>query len=220
MSKLLQKAFEELGTKEIPGQKHNQHIVNYAKESGFSFVNDDETPWCSIFINWCCKQTGLERSEKANARSWLQTGTKTTNPKPGDIVVFWRESIHSWKGHVGLFLGYSEEYDKLFCLGGNQSDSVSIAAYDASKVLGFRRLEEEEAISLPKPVLQSGDKNNEVIKLQQLLNRFDCPCGDADGIFGPKTQSALELFQSNNGLTIDGIYGKQTKNRMEALLQQ
>ncbi|MCF8304760.1 MAG: TIGR02594 family protein [Bacteroidales bacterium] len=220
MSKLLQKAFEELGTKEIPGEEHNRHIVNYAKDAGFDFVNDDETPWCSIFVNWCTRQVGLPQTEKANARSWMQAGTKTGDPQPGDVVVFWRESIHSWKGHVGIFMGFNKAGDKVFCLGGNQNDSVSIAAYDAGEVLGFRRLEKEESTRLPGPLLRNGDQGDEVIRLQKLLNRFDCPCGDPDGIFGPKTADALKLFQANNNLSIDGIYGNETRDRMEALLQE
>jgi hypothetical protein len=37
-------------------------------------------------------------------------GTKVAYPEPGDIVVFWRESPQSWKGHVGIFTGIS--FDK------------------------------------------------------------------------------------------------------------
>ncbi len=51
MNKVLQIAFKELGTKEIKGQNHNQRIVDYAKEAGIKGINDDETPWCSIFAN-------------------------------------------------------------------------------------------------------------------------------------------------------------------------
>ncbi len=220
MSKLLQIAFAEFGQKEIPGAKHNQHIVNYAREAGFEFVDDDETPWCSIFINWCCKQAKLERSEKANARSWLETGDNTSHPRPGDIVVFWRESIHSWKGHVGFFLGFNKDARRVYCLGGNQSNSVNITSFDADKVLGYRKLEKEETGGLPKPTLSQGDRGDEVIKLQRALNQLNVPCGDADGIFGPKTYDALKLFQANHLLTVDGIYGSQTLDKMESLLQE
>jgi len=49
---ILKVALSQYGVKEITGRNHNKTIVDYAKESGFEWVNDDETPWCSIFINW------------------------------------------------------------------------------------------------------------------------------------------------------------------------
>ena len=87
MNDLLKIALSQYGVKEISGEKNNKQIVDYAKEAGFEWVNDDETPWCSIFINWCAMKAGLERSHKANARSWLNTGELTTHPETGDIVI-------------------------------------------------------------------------------------------------------------------------------------
>ena len=74
MDEILKIAVPELGQKEIPGQQYNRRIVDYAHEAGFTWVNDDETPWCSIFINWVAKKTGLQTSDKLNARSWLLVG--------------------------------------------------------------------------------------------------------------------------------------------------
>ncbi|MDH5366701.1 MAG: TIGR02594 family protein [Cyclobacteriaceae bacterium] len=219
MSQLLKVAFKELGTAEIAGAEDNPRIVEYAKKSGFINVSDDETPWCSIFVNYCCEELGYQKSGKADARSWLKIGTKTSHPKPGDIVVFWREKIDSWKGHVGLFLGFSSDKKKVFCLGGNQGNKVSVAEYDASKVLGFRRVAKEQIIDIPKPILKKGDRGEEVIKLQTLLNTLGYDCGDPDGIFGNKTTNALRLLQANNHIQVDGIYGKQGKNTIESLLQ-
>lgn len=143
MRDLIEKATQEIGTKEIPGAKdHNARIVEYAQEAGFKWVDDDETPWCSIFMNWVAQQTGYERTKKANARSWLKVGTPTdAEPKPGDVVIFWRESPKSWKGHVGIYLGISPgREDSIMCLGGNQSNQVCIQHYDKERILGFRRL--------------------------------------------------------------------------------
>ena len=219
MSKLLALAFKELGVSEVAGAEHEARIIQYAQDSGFETINDDETPWCSIFINYCCKQLDYETTGKANARSWMHVGAKTTDPHPGDVVVFWRESVQSWKGHVAIFLGFSDNGKKVFCLGGNQGNSVSVAAYDAAKVLGFRRVGKTESFSLPDPILKKGDRGKEVIKLQVLLNKLDYDCGDPDGAFGQMTHDALTLFQANNRLAIDGVYGMGSKNRMESLMQ-
>ncbi|KYG82556.1 C40 family peptidase [Roseivirga echinicomitans] len=219
MSQLLKIAFEELGVSEILGSEHEKKILQYAQDSGFETIKDDETPWCSIFVNFCCHRLDYKKSGKANARSWMQVGTKVNDPLPGDIVVFWRESVHSWKGHVGFFLGFSPKGDKVFCLGGNQANSVSVAAYDAQKVLGFRRVEAQKKLSIPKPVLKKGSRGSEVMKLQELLNQLHYPCGDPDGVFGQKTEDALRLLQANHRLTIDGVYGQQSVNMLESLLQ-
>lgn len=212
-------ATSQLDTEEIKGKENNDIIVRYAKESGIQTINDDETPWCSTFVNWCAKKAGLPYSGKANARSWVQVGKKVTDPQPGDIVVFWRESIHSWKGHVGIFFGYNADASKVFCLGGNQSDKVSIAAYGTDKVLSFQRLSSSSVVTVPEPIIKFGDRGTQVIALQTALAQLRYSVGDIDGSFGPATSNALKLFQANNRLTVDGIYGKASATIMTSLLQ-
>jgi uncharacterized protein (TIGR02594 family) len=136
---LIEIALQEYGTKEISGSEHNMDIVNYAKESGFEWVNDDETPYCSIFLNWVAMKANLQRSKKANARSWLFTGNKTKTPEIGDVVVFWRNSPESWQGHVGIFINFEGETG-INVLGGNQSNEINISTYSKAKVLGYRKL--------------------------------------------------------------------------------
>ena len=137
MNDLLKIALSQYGVKEISGEKNNKQIVDYAKEAGFEWVNDDETPWCSIFINWCAMKAGLERSHKANARSWLNTVELTTHPETGDIVVFKRGNSE-WQGHVAIFINYDGNYINV--LGGNQGNQVKISKYNSVDLLGFRKL--------------------------------------------------------------------------------
>lgn len=199
MKNILHFAINEIGVTEIIGAKHNQQILNYAKEAGFTWVKDDETAWCSIFLNWIAKKCGLTGSNKMDARSWLNVGTKIINPEPGDVVVYWRESITSWKGHVGIFLGFSKDGTRVYTLGGNQGNAVSISAYNADEVLGFRRLTHaSKVIKLPNPILKKGSKGNEVILLQDVLKILNYEVGTSDGDFGPKTENALKLLQSTN----------------------
>ncbi|MCK5168759.1 MAG: TIGR02594 family protein [Bacteroidales bacterium] len=216
---ILKIAASQLGTKEISGNEDNPQIVKYSEETGITGINNDETPWCSTFINWCAEQAGLPMSGKANARSWIDVGTTVQDPEPGDIVVFWRESPDSWKGHVGFFLGFNKDATRVFCLGGNQGNAVSILDYDVEKVLAYRRLETKQELSIPKPILKKESRGLEVIKLQLVLNHLKYNCGDADGVFGVKTETALKLLQTKNHLTSDGIYGNESKNCVESLLQ-
>lgn len=131
-------ALSQAGIKEIVGSQHNPEVMKYFQETGHEWVKDDETAWCSAFANWVCKEAGKPRSGKLNARSWLKIGEKVTDPKPGDLVILWRESPNSWKGHVGFFCREQGHY--IYILGGNQKNSVCIKAYEKRKLLEYRRV--------------------------------------------------------------------------------
>lgn len=55
-----------------------------------------------------------------------------------------------------------------------------------------------------------GSRGNEVTQIQTKLKRWGYYNGAIDGIYGSKTQAAVRWFQSKNGLTVDGIAGKNT----------
>lgn len=58
--------------------------------------------------------------------------------------------------------------------------------------------------------LKNGSRGEEVKTLQKKLNEF-MPYGlSVDGIFGPKTETAVKDYQFHKGLTIDGIVGPKT----------
>jgi uncharacterized protein (TIGR02594 family) len=138
MKKLFEKALEFYGLKEISGGKHNKVIVDFFAEIGHEWVKDDETAWCSAFVNYICKISGFEYTKKLNARSWLEAGWKVETPQLGDIVVFWRESKDSWKGHVAFYVHEDSKY--IWVLGGNQGNKVQISAYPKERLLEYRRL--------------------------------------------------------------------------------
>jgi uncharacterized protein (TIGR02594 family) len=137
---MIKTALSQYGQKEIDGEAENPTIVNYAKEVGFKWVNSEDTPWCSIFMNWVAMKAGYEYTRKANARSWLDIGSVVDEPKVGDVVVFQRGN-NGYSGHVGMFICKYD--DGVYVLGGNQSDSVKISKYKLKDVLGYRRLKKE-----------------------------------------------------------------------------
>jgi len=128
-------AAQELGVSEIKGKKHNPKIVAYHQATSLK-AKDDETSWCSSFVNWCFKEAGIFGTNKANARSWLDWGLTLEKPKIGCVVVFWRGSLKGWQGHVAFYVKESETH--IYVLGGNQSDKVSIAKYPKERLLGYR----------------------------------------------------------------------------------
>ena len=55
-----------------------------------------------------------------------------------------------------------------------------------------------------------GSQGNEVKAIQQELKDRGLYSGEVDGIFGSATESAVKRFQTQQGLTADGIAGLQT----------
>lgn len=61
-------------------------------------------------------------------------------------------------------------------------------------------------------LLKNGDTGIQVKYLQQGLKIMCCNPGSIDSAFGPGTQAAVEKFQEEWGLTVDGIVGNDTWN--------
>ncbi len=63
-------------------------------------------------------------------------------------------------------------------------------------------------------VSKIGSQGDEVRQIQTKLKNWGYYTGSVDGIYGWQTQAAVKSFQKKNGLTSDGIAGKQTLNAM------
>lgn len=59
-----------------------------------------------------------------------------------------------------------------------------------------------------------GSKGSEVTTIQTKLKRWGYYAGAIDGIYGGQTVKAVKLFQSKNGLIVDGVAGIKTLNAM------
>lgn len=215
MEKIIKIAAKELGIKEFKDPEDNPRILKYGKDTNLAMSEGDETAWCSIFMNWVCMKAGFEKTDKANARSWLKAGRQIANPEPGDIVVYWRESRSSWKGHVGIFMGFSEDLTRIYTLGGNQGDSVSISGYPVEKLLEFRRLS-KNVIRLTTSDLKRPDKGPKVAALQDALKMAGYDCGTSDGFFGPMTENAVNKLKQDAGLVKNGIFDQEAKQFLKS----
>ncbi len=127
-----------LGQHEVPGPAANQFIVECLRDFtdvDRAMAKSDETAWCSAFANRCVAEAGLEGTNSAWARSWLDWGREPENDEEyaGAIVVLERGPN---SGHVGFLNDWGDGWVEL--LGGNQGDSVSLARFSDSRVLGYR----------------------------------------------------------------------------------
>ena len=123
---------------EKPGPTSEAMIDRMFDWNGTPNLRDD-TAWCSLFANWVCAHVACTRSHSLVARDWMRVGEEIKHPLKGDVVVFWRGSPDSWRGHVGFL--HDIDGDFVYTLGGNQSNRVKISAYPKHQLLGYRRLE-------------------------------------------------------------------------------
>jgi uncharacterized protein (TIGR02594 family) len=136
-------AEEDIAEIALPGQ-HNLRIIEYHKTTTLK-ATDDETPWCSSFVNWVMIQAGYRGTNSAAAKSWLQWGKGLTAPQHGAITVIKKKgatsdaSTGSTSGfHVGFYVESSPTF--LSLLGGNQGNAVNVNPFSLSKweVKGYR----------------------------------------------------------------------------------
>ncbi len=147
----LETAIQELnaGAQEIGGNNRGPWVRKYLEPAGI----DEGNSWCASFVSWCYLQACSNDKAKmpfaycpgarALLRQFLDQGwgyepQSGYEPRPGDIVVWWRVSLHGWQGHVGLV--HSLKDGMLYTIEGNRSPQVQGFSYVMSrmdKLLGF-----------------------------------------------------------------------------------
>lgn len=136
----------EMGVKEILGaDKNHQRILDYHATTTLG-AKTDEVPWCSSFVNWVMKQSGIQGTNNALAKSWVDWGIEVNTPKRGDIVVIKRinKKSDSYTGsssgyHVGFYVTANKVVISI--LGGNQGNSVKKSNFmlRSYEVVAYRR---------------------------------------------------------------------------------
>lgn len=132
-------AFSEVGQAELPGDQHNQRIVDYLRSTGLAdSQGGDEIPWNAAFANWAMTQSGTKgpSTGSATARAWLNWGNKIDIPRLGAIAVFQRENSPHGGGSVCFFV--AETPDQVLCVGGNFLNSVRLMALSKRNLVGYR----------------------------------------------------------------------------------
>lgn len=138
MSDIVLLALKEYATHEHPGVASNVRIQQYFREVGRPEWKSDEIPWCACFINWLLVQIGAPTCGRGLAESFTEYGTETKTPELGDIVVFIGNRNPGGVNHVALFIRKVD--DRVYFLGGNQSDQVNIESLPASYVETYRKI--------------------------------------------------------------------------------
>lgn len=134
-----------LGTNEVPGRGSNAAIeawrdeLNRAHPGSVIGFSDDSVPWCGLFAAIVAHRAGKKVvAQPLWARNWAGFGRPVEAPARaslGDVLVFVRDG----GGHVGFYI--AEDKSHYHVLGGNQSDSVTIARIAKSRCIAVRRPE-------------------------------------------------------------------------------
>lgn len=94
-----------------------------------------EFAWCDAFVGAMLENAGQRSTRSLRARSYLNWGVAIEHARSGAVAVLAR-GRNAALGHVGFVVGETE--DALILLGGNQANSVSVHAFDRSRLLGLR----------------------------------------------------------------------------------
>jgi uncharacterized protein (TIGR02594 family) len=141
-------AWSSFGLTETPGSASTAEILAFYRDAGHAEIRSDEVAWCAAFVGACLERAGQRCTRSLLARSYLDWGEAIEAPRTGAIAVLTRDGDPAF-GHVGFLIGASA--DRVFLLGGNQSDSVSVKTFARSRVLSFRW---PSAGALPSPTPQ------------------------------------------------------------------
>jgi len=142
LPKTIRIGLAEYGVKEVVGKGSNRTIIGWRDELNLAGVritgySDDDIPWCGLFAAIVVyRRMTIPREVPKNplwARNWTRYGVHASEAALGDVLVFERGS----GGHVGFYVG--EDATAYHVLGGNQSNRVSIARVQKSRLLAARR---------------------------------------------------------------------------------
>jgi uncharacterized protein (TIGR02594 family) len=147
-----------LGVTERPGPPTDSTIKGWLARLG-AWWGDDETPWCATFVSACLVQAGLPKPRHwYRARALAEYGHDLGRRAYGSIAVLERGGA----GHTG-FLVAEDGQERILLLGGNQGNRVSIASFEAWRVIGYRWPPTDTWPPVyPLPTLQAGGGVEEV----------------------------------------------------------
>ena len=150
-----------------------QYIEKEVREEG------DKVDWCASFVSWCLVRAQstsqrirgdtIKQYRHPGARSFLCFGQQTSDPKIGDIAV-WYERSETYacpgvpvggKGHVGFFVGNATTVHE-----GQPVEAVTVLAGNQ----GFEKLKDNQWIWVKNVPLEYDGKKLTAFRTAQILH--------------------------------------------------
>ena len=168
---------------------------------------------CQGFVKNICGRVGITftgggaTSMWNGSTNWEKKGTRDTLPETL-CCIFWQNGDKM--SHIGFYIGGGM---MIHCSGTVKKEKLSakVTHWAIPRGLGG------SVPTTDKPTLRRGDAGEYVTLMQtKLIQRgYDLQPYGADGKFGAKTEAAVKAFQKDNGLTADGICGRNTWAALE-----
>ena len=196
-------------------------------ENALAFDCRGFTYWC-LLTGYGFKLTGGGCTSQWGYRvNWMQQGVIRDMP---DLVCCVFQYNRGKYQHTGIHIGGGViihcAYNDAGVQYGNISDTawthyaIPAGLYTAEEIAAAKPLGDHTPAKQPEETvyfnLRRGSKGTEVTRLQAALNAQGYDCGEADGIFGVKTEAAVRNFQRDHSLTVDGIAGRDTQAALYA----
>ena len=171
---------------------------------------------------------GLYASCTTMYNAFKKAGRVHSEPQPGDIIVFNQKAGSTTMSHTGIVTKITG--GRVYTIEGNTGSASGVVANGGgvaakSYSLSYNRIggylrpyyaaepkstAPTESVSVQTYLLKRGHTGAAVKALQYALNARGYDCGEVDGEFGPKTETALKLYQSGHKLKADGECGRLT----------
>lgn len=142
--------------------------------------------------------------------NWEKKGTRDTLPEQL-CCIFWQASDKKTMSHIGWYIGGGW---MIHCSGTVKKEKLSAKVTHWAIPKGLNG----NVPTTDKPTLRRGSSGEYVTLLQtKLIQRgYDLQPYGSDGKYGTKTENAVKAFQKDNGLTADGICGKNTWSALDS----
>ena len=137
--KIVSIARAEIGRGETTANNCGEDIRKYLR-------GKENLSWCGGFVSWVLEQAGVGELHSLSAKAiYSQARMKGLfDPKPGDLIVFWRNSKDDWQGHIGIVSKVGET--KIWVIEGNKgSFPAKVGEFEypkgsIPKLLGYVRI--------------------------------------------------------------------------------
>jgi uncharacterized protein (TIGR02594 family) len=140
--------------------KDNGWLRKWLNSDKKTLGDPSKLPWCGDAVETAIKLAipgvQLTADLKQNpywARNWASFGVPAAHIPPGAIVSFTRLG---GGGHVGFAVGRSADGKLIYVMGGNQSNTVSIAPIKADRLLAARWPHEVYVSPYKLPIMSGG----------------------------------------------------------------
>ena len=195
---------------------------------------------CRGFTDWVLKQVGVDlkgegaTSQWNTASNWKSKGEIGTMPQGVIVCLFYRDKNNKKSmAHTGL--GYNGK--TVECSSGVQFSKTVNKKWEYWAIpagigddsgIGEPAYHEpatgntQSSETSSRPTIRKGSRNKYVTECQTILQQLGYNLGicGIDGDFGTATRAAVMQFQTDHGIQVDGIVGKDTWAALDAAAKQ